>query len=174
MILEKLTFYFFVALTVIPTVYMVLSKQILYIAFALMLSFLGITGLYVFAGAEFIAVTQIMIYVGGILVLLLFGIMFTKRSSTKLLVTENRNVLSGSLLVLAIFSSIGWIFYKTDFKKIDTLQQGTSSLVTADEKFRNLGISLMTDYVLAFELAGVLLLVALIGAAFIAGKKTHD
>ena len=170
-IVEKVLFFCFVGLTVIPAIIIVFSKQILYIAFALMLCFLGIAGLYVFAGAEFIAVTQIMIYVGGILVLLLFGIMFTKRTSTRLLIAENRNAVQGSLLALAIFSSIAWVFYRTDFTKLNQVKQQVPETINAEEKLRTLGISLMTEYVLAFEIAGVLLLAALIGAAFIAGKK---
>ncbi|MBT28699.1 MAG: hypothetical protein CMO01_03480 [Thalassobius sp.] len=171
-IVGKILFFCFVGLTVLPAIFIVFSKQILYIAFALMLSFLGVAGLYVFAGAEFIAVSQIMIYVGGILVLLLFGIMFTKRTSTRLLIAENRNALQGGITGLAIFGSMAWIFSKVDFSKINSLQEQASTEVRpAEENLRSLGISLMTEYVLAFEVAGILLLAALIGAVFIAGKK---
>lgn len=165
--IEQVFFYFFVALTVVPVIYILLSKQILYIAFALMLSFFGVAGLYVFAGAEFIAVTQIMIYLGGILVLLLFGIMFTKRGSTKLLITENRGLLRGSLLALAIFLGMFWALIDVPIPSV-ALEEATA---LREDNIRTLGISLMTEHVVAFELAGVLLLAALIGAAFIAGKK---
>jgi len=167
--IELIVFYFFVALTVLPVIFIVLSKQILYIAFALMLCFFGVAGLYVFAGAPFIAVTQVMIYLGGILVLLLFGIMFTKRGGTRLLISENRNTTIGALLALTIFLGMAWVFWNS---KIPVLPNGTNTEIADTEHIKTLGISLMTDHVVAFEVAGVLLLVALIGAAFIAGKKT--
>ncbi len=169
--IEYAFFFLFTALTVVPVIFILLSKQILYIAFALMISFFGVAGLYVFAGAEFVAVTQIMIYLGGVLVLLLFGIMFTKRGNTKLLVSENRGVWGGSLLALAIFSGMCWVFGQVSIPTNASAAHAMSSALREDN-IRTLGIALMTEHVVAFELAGVLLLAALIGAAFIAGKKT--
>jgi NADH-quinone oxidoreductase subunit J len=111
-----------------------------------------------------------MIYLGGILVLLLFGIMFTKRGSTKELISENRNTWLGGVLALAIFVGMGWIFWQTDIPIADEF---LSSTVDAKaDNIRMLGIALMTDHLVAFEVAGILLLAALIGAAYIAGKKT--
>ncbi len=167
--IELIIFYFFVALTILPAIFIVLSKQILYIAFALMLCFFGVAGLYVFAGAPFIAVTQVMIYLGGILVLLLFGIMFTKRGNTRLLISENRNTTVGALLALSIFLGMAWVFWNS---KMPVMPKEEGKVIADVDNIRTLGISLMTDHVVAFEVAGVLLLVALIGAAFIAGKKT--
>jgi NADH-quinone oxidoreductase subunit J len=75
----KIVFFGFVTLIGISALALLGTRKVLYAAISLLLILLGISALYVFAGADFLAVTQIIIYVGGILVLLLFGIMLTNR-----------------------------------------------------------------------------------------------
>jgi len=70
-------FYLFAAITVFSAAFVVFSRNVIYSAFALLFTFFGVAALYVFLSADFIAVTQVVVYVGGILVLLLFGVMFT-------------------------------------------------------------------------------------------------
>ncbi len=167
---SNIIFYIFGAITVLSTLYIVLTKNILYAAFALILTFIGVAGIFIFLGAEFIAVTQILVYVGGILILLVFGIMLTNRLSEKKVVSPSYNklfgfVIAGGLFVLLIkgilqanFSALGWI------------NQETSS----PSGIREFGMTLMTDYVLAFEIIGLLLLLALIGAVRIAGNTRKE
>jgi NADH-quinone oxidoreductase subunit J len=69
----QLAFFVFAGITVAGAFYLLFTKNVLYAAFSLLLTLLGIAGLFVFAGADFLAVSQIMIYVGGILILLIFG-----------------------------------------------------------------------------------------------------
>src|SRR5262245_24636360 len=76
---EAAVFYLFAAITVLSGAVVVLALSLIYIAFALLFTFFGVAGLYVLLGADFLAATQLLIYVGGILVLLLFGVMLTHK-----------------------------------------------------------------------------------------------
>ena len=72
--LIEIIFYFFAGLTVLSALGVLLSNQVLYAAISLIASLLGVAGLYVFCNADFLAVTQLLIYAGGIIVLMIFGI----------------------------------------------------------------------------------------------------
>ncbi len=79
--LPQLLLYVFAGLTVISAAGVLLFRNVLYAAFSLLLTFLGVGALYVLAGADLLAVVQIVIYVGGVLVLLIFGIMLMQRTA---------------------------------------------------------------------------------------------
>ena len=74
-----IAFYFFAILIIASGIVVVLSKNVMHSAFALMFTFFSVAGLYVLLNADFLAITQIMIYIGGILVLIIFGVMLTTR-----------------------------------------------------------------------------------------------
>src|SRR5689334_13462826 len=76
---EPIVFYVFAAITVGSALVVVLARSLIYSAFALLFTFAGVAGLYVLLGADFLAATQLLVYVGGILVLLLFGVMLTHK-----------------------------------------------------------------------------------------------
>ena len=75
----QIVFYFFAAMTVLSAAVVVFARNLIHSAFALLFTFFGVAALYVFLGADFLAATQMVIYVGGILVLLLFGVMLTHK-----------------------------------------------------------------------------------------------
>lgn len=159
-------FYVFAALALLGALGILLTKNVLYGAFMLMVSLLSVAAIYILASADFLAVTQVLVYVGGILVLLIFAVMLTNKISGKPVRTGHHQVWTASILGLALFSILVFVFHKTTFP---LAEEGPSQAIAPMKK---LGLQLMTDYVLAFELTGVLLLVALVGAAFIA-KKQH-
>ena len=159
------TFYAFVLLAAISAVAILFVKNVFYGALLLILCLLSIAAIYVIANAEFIAVTQILIYAGGVLVLIIFGVMLTTRISGKPLVVKNHNWIAGVLVGLSIFTGLTVMFYNTVFY--------SNNLTSADQHFTSInkiGILLMTDYVHAFEITGVLLLIALLGAAVTASS----
>jgi len=160
-----IAFYVFAALTVFSALALLWARQVLYSAFALLLTFLGIAGLYVLAGADFVAVTQIMIYVGGILVLLIFGIMLTNRPANGPPLSERVNRLAGILAAGGLFAVFLIVFLKANLLALPQAAANQPSSIPA------IGIGLMTDFLLPFEIAGILLMVALMGAAFIASRK---
>ena len=95
----NLIFWFIALMTIISASIVVLSNNLIYSAVSLLFTLLGIAGLYVFLWADFIAITQILIYVGGILVLIIFGIMLTHRiTDVTLSQSSNQQMLGLSLI----------------------------------------------------------------------------
>ncbi len=163
--IEIVVFYLFGGFAVLSALFILFTKKILHAAFALILTLLSVAAFYVFSGADFLAAAQIMIYVGGILVLLIFGVMFTNQKDGTGLFTSNRNTFVGTLVAIATFGLLGYIQYILTLG-LEKTAENTEKTTTV-----NVGVSLMSDYVLPFEVAGVLLLVALIGASYIAGRS---
>ncbi len=85
-------FWVFAIVTVASGAVVVLARSLIYSAFALLFTFFGVAGLYVLLGADFLAATQLLVYVGGILVLLLFGVMLTHRIYDLDLQTEKTQI----------------------------------------------------------------------------------
>ncbi len=86
-------FYIFAVLTIGSAGMVVFSKNIVYSAFSLMVTFFSVAGIYVMLNADFIAITQLLIYVGGILILMIFGVMLTTNVTN---VELNTQTLKGS------------------------------------------------------------------------------
>lgn len=170
-LIKQIAFFVFAAITVGGALYLLFTKNVLYAAFSLLLTLLGVAGLFVFAGADFLAVSQIMIYVGGILVLMIFGIMLTnnkdfKRNNlqpNKISVTHH-NHFWAVLVAVLLFLGFLKIIFEANFHIIGKQIHSGSSI-------KQMGIQLMTDYVFAFEVIGIFLLAALIGAVYIAKKE---
>lgn len=162
-------FYIFAILAVISGAYMVLTRNLLYAGFALLVTLLSVAGIYVLLFADFVAVTQLMVYVGGVLVLILFGIMLSSRVNDKSVLSENVNKVWGVIVSLLLLIGLSYTIWHTNFSTLPWLQGGhTSILATQESTVYAIGIKLMTDFVLPFEVASLLLLIALIGAAYIA------
>ncbi len=161
----EIVFYVFALIIIVSAMGVVFSHKLMYSAFSLLFTFFGVAGIYVLLNADFLAVVQIMIYVGGILVLIIFGIMLTTKvtdvesisgSTGKLLYLSSAIVSAILFLVLVyMFNTSSWNVYTTPYRE-----------TTLDM----LGNALLTKYVLTFFMAAILLLVAFIGAAFIAKK----
>lgn len=166
--METVIFYIFSALMLVAGLLILFSKNLIYGAFALFLAFLGVAALYVLAGADFLAVSQIMIYVGGILVLLIFGIMLTQKKEksddssrhNRIEVPITRKVW-GFFVSAGLFGLLVKVIMSSEFKMAGA-EMSTKSTI------RTIGVELMTSHLLPFEIAAILLLVALIGAAYLA------
>jgi len=168
--LSNIILYAFIALTALSTVFIMFTKNILYAAFALILTFIGVAGIFIFLGAEFIAVTQILVYVGGILILLVFGIMLTNRLSGKKVVSTTYNKVLGFLIAAGLFTLLFKGILAANFGTLGWMEKSTASAPS----IKDFGLRLMTDYVLAFEIIGIMLLLALIGAVRIAGNSRKE
>ena len=160
----NIVFWFFVVMTIAAALTVVLSKNLIYAAIALLVTFLGVAAMYVFLWADFMAGTQVMIYIGGILILLLFGIMLTTKITSVRISHTNVQRGVGALIVAAIFVGLIWMINFTPWLQI--LSQEPQQTV------HDIGTLLMTDFLLPFEVASVLLLGALIGAAVLARKES--
>ncbi len=162
--LFNIIFYVFALLTLVSAFVVVSSKNIVRSAFSLLFTFFGVAGLYVLLMADFLAITQLMIYVGGILVLLIFGVMLTSRQINVDARTGTIQTLPAFLIAAAVAGSLIGVFLSTDWLRTGSLPDTVSS-------GKNIGDLLLSGYVLPFEIASVVLLVALIGAAMIARRE---
>jgi NADH-quinone oxidoreductase subunit J len=160
-------FYLFALITIVSAFVVVFSRSIIYSAFALLFTFFGVAGLYVLLQADFLAVTQVLIYVGGILVLLLFGVMLTSNVIDVQLKTGTLQAWPARVLVAIVAGSLASVFYST-WKDVTAPELSTQTTVPS------LGEMLMTNFVLPFEVASVILLVALMGAAMIARRRRRE
>ncbi len=162
--LFDIVFYVFALITVISAIIVVFSRNIMYAAFSLLFTFFGVAALYVLLNADFLAVTQVLIYVGGILVLLLFGVMLTNKAIS--VDIKSGALQTGPALVVTaiVAGTLAGLFYST-WRATPPAAAPVRATTTT-----GIGEKLMTSYVLPFEVASVILLVALIGAAFMARK----
>lgn len=159
-------FYLFALITVVSGFIVVFSKNIVYAAFSLLFTFFGVAGFYVLLQADFLAVTQILVYVGGILTLLLFGVMLTNKVISVDMKTGTIHTVPAAVIAAFVFGSLAAIYY------------ATWSTVAAPPDMVNstakpIGEMLMTGYALPFEVASVVLLVAMVGAALIARRTKN-
>jgi NADH:ubiquinone oxidoreductase subunit 6 (subunit J) len=159
--MNDIVFWLFCLLTLGGGVYVLLSKHVLYAAYGLLVTFLGVAGIFVFSGAELMAAAQIMIYVGGIMILLVFGIMLSARKRSEGAYLEVDNAGGNKGLWLAILMAAVWLVLVTKLVFIGDEVQDLLSI-------KRVGYSLMTTNVLVLEIIGVLLLMALVGATYIA------
>ena len=162
--LYTIAFYLFAVVTLISASIVVFSKNIVYSAFALLFAFFGVAGLYVLLMADFIAVTQLMIYVGGILVLVLFGVMLTTKVFSVDMRSGTIQTLPAVLIVAALAGTLVGVFWTTDWRVMPATAE-------FEKTAPRMGELLLTSYLLPFEIASVVLLVALVGAAMIARRE---
>ncbi len=148
---------------------MLWTKNILHAALAMFMTMLGLAGLYVLAYADIMAVSHLLIYVGGGLILILFGIMLTNQTGRgekdqNDLVTEESSRTWPLIIGMTIFVGLAFILARGNF--------GGMEVADPNSKLSFVGIAFLTEYAMPFELVGIYLLIALIGATYIA--KHHE
>lgn len=154
------------------------SKNLVRSVFMFFVTLFALAGLYVFALADFVAVTQIVIYVGGVLVLMLFAFMLSNKEVLNNLQTGNKKLISVSklpaLLIAALFLLIlANAIIKAEPDTIGWIQQSAQSHVTRPDNIGNIGVNLMTRYLLPFEVISIVLMMALIGSVHLSRKEEH-
>lgn len=168
-----LIFIFFLLLTAGGAIVVLLTSDLIYAAFGLLTTLLGIAALYVLAGADVPAVTQLLVYVGGILVLLVFGVMLTRnrRAASGLeanrVLTGHRNRFTALLAAGGVFGLLTLVLSRAGFERAEAAH---FDVINRKSGIYDVGIGLMTSHLLPFEVAGVLLLVGLAGAAYLASQ----
>ena len=155
--MTEFVFWFVAAITVMSAAFVVLNNQLIYSAVALLFTLFGIAGLYVFLWADFIAGIQILVYVGGILVLVIFGIMLTNKIRSVRISHKSIQQGVGGVITFWLFIFLFIALFKAPW--------AISTAVEPSGTVREIGILLLTDFLLPFEIISVLLLGALIGAA---------
>jgi NADH-quinone oxidoreductase subunit J len=187
-------FYLFAAAIIGSAAVVCFSRNIVHAAFSLLFTFFGVAGIYVLLSADFLAVSQILIYVGGILVLLVFGVMLTNRVTnidlrSALGARIPALIICGALLALLIsilvpghwirFSDAPWSnspWNHDAIAQVTNATQGTAREILDHQGSQGtameIGKLFLSDYLLPFELISIVLIVALIGAAMIARRES--
>jgi len=156
-------FYLLATFTVVCALGVALSNNIMYSAFSLMGTLLGVAGTFVVLGADFLGVVQLLVYVGGILVLTIFAVMLTHRIAD---VHVSNRAVARPLAVVLVGGVFAWL-----------VRAGTAATWVAKEATApqpttyGIGNAFLTDYVLPYEIASLVLLVALIGAVVVSRKE---
>ncbi len=127
-------------------------------------SLLSTAGIYAMLGASFLAGAQVMLYVGGVVTLMIFGVMTTRRHEGLAAEAESTNTGRATAVSLALFVLLAWAIHGTPGLDVPA----TNGVGASPEA---LGRALLVDHVLAFEAASVLLLAAILGAAVIARRR---
>jgi NAD(P)H-quinone oxidoreductase subunit 6 len=165
--LADMIFYAFAVMTIGGAAGCAFSRNIIYSAWSLLFAFMGVAGLYILLGADFPAVAQVLIYVGGILVLILFAIMLTKQIGEDPKLTNAHLALPvGGALALVTVGTLSYMAVMAPWKIVSAPSYQPVSAA--------LGIAFLTEYLLPFEVASVVLLAALVGAVVIARKEIKE
>jgi len=158
----KAVFYGVAFVTLAGAWYCVSARNLFRAALGLAVALFGVAVLYLFLHAEFLAVTQLLIYVGAILTLLIFGVMLTSRIADPVTPRWNQQAgVAGGVLLLVGFG-LAFIFLTTPWK---------SGPPVAPVTVAALGRTILSTYLLPFELLSLLLLGALVGAIVVARKE---
>jgi NADH-quinone oxidoreductase subunit J len=159
-------FLLFAAASVITALIVVLARNPVHSALALMACFLQISAVFVLLGAPLLAFIQIFVYVGAIMVLFLFVIMMIDvREAVLQRFLPGRNLPALVLLVLLGVEMVVLVFWSDRFSLTQPIAMRTAG------EIRGLSTTLFADYLLPFEVASVILLAALVGAIVLAGKE---
>jgi NADH-quinone oxidoreductase subunit J len=149
-----IAFYVLAAVTLVSALMVGMVRDLVHAVLFLILSFIGVAGLYITLSADFVAVVQVLIYAGAISVLMLFAILLTPRSSR-----DNAPVSYGapiSVIAGLVGATIIFVGLKTEWAKVDENRFDTTAGA--------IGEALLDPFVLPFEVASVVLTVAMIGA----------
>ena len=152
-------FYVFAAAVVVGALAMVLTKNLVHAALFMAGTFLMIAFLYILMGADYVGAVQILVYVGAISILFVFGIMLTKRDRIEDSNRFNRYVFPASIVAILLFVGVLLTAIGAAFQN--------AAAPTGDSTIQTIADIFLSDYVLAFEFAGILLLSALVGAIVI-------
>ena len=166
MTVSTAVFYLVVVVTIGSAMMVAFSRNIIYSAFSLLGTFAGVAGIYIFLGADFVAAVQVLIYVGGILVLVLFAVMLTHRITD----VEITNRTAGRIPALIV---VGVLVYLLAQTVRETPWTKAKEIVYAATTAK-IGDLFLDTYLLPFELASLVLLAALIGAVVISRKEIKE
>jgi NADH-quinone oxidoreductase subunit J len=160
---SSIIFYILAAIVLTLGALTVFTRRIFRAAVYLLLSLIGVAGIYILMDMEFIAALQVVIYVGGIVVLIIFSIFLTHQAGEKLPEQKRRLVIWSGLLAASGLGFTTWVITKSVFKP--------AGITAIDPSVRNIGRQLLDyhqhGYVFPFEIVSILLLAALIGSIVI-------
>jgi NADH:ubiquinone oxidoreductase subunit 6 (subunit J) len=179
MTLVRILFYLMSFIVLASAIFVASTKNLVRSVFIFFITLFALAGLYVLALADFVAITQIVIYVGGILVLILFAFMLSGKETLNTLQQQNSRFISVRKLPALILAALFFIVMlnvvlKADADNLSWIKEAisTKTVITPNALVTdNIGINLMTRYLLPFEAISILLMIALVGAAHLSRKE---
>lgn len=179
--IEQILFYVMGFVALASGLLVAASKNLVRSLFMFFVTLFALAGLYVFALADFVAMTQIVIYVGGVLVLMLFAFMLSNKETLNNLEKRNGRFISLSKLPAILIAILFLIVLYNAITKaqsdnmgwVKVSAQNGNVIKPTDSMINNIGVNLMTRYLLPFEVVSVLLMMTLIGAAHLARKEEN-
>jgi len=164
--LKEIIFLLLVTATVLSAWLVVSLKNIIHAAFALLITFFGVGGLFVYLSADFLAATQILIYVGGVMILVLFAIMLSEK-------VYNVSIFHASKILpaLLVFGGVQFVLLRVMLESPWRVRPGAA--LEMHPTTETLGGLLLNEYLLPFEVISVLLLAALIGSVVLIRKEVR-
>ncbi len=175
MVIATLAFYLFSAVAVVSGLMVVLSRNPVHSVLWLILTFFSAAGLFVLLGAEFVAMLLVIVYVGAVMVLFLFVVMMLDVDFAELKSGMSKYVRIGSLIGLVILVEL--VIATSAWVVADSAPDMRAAITPALEDVENtvaLGQILYTQYVYLFQAAGIILLVAMIGAIVLTMRHRKD
>jgi NADH-quinone oxidoreductase subunit J len=160
-------FYAFALMSAISAIGVVVSKNIVRTAVCLLFTLVGVAGLYFLLNAEFLAAVQLVVYAGGTLILIIFGVMLTSKSPFSRFEPKLVEVMIATSINLVLLIALMLGILNTKFRV-------QPSSETAHYPVDLLGQALLGDFLVPFELASVLLLAVMIGAAYLAKGRRRE
>ena len=164
--LSDQVFFLFATMAVLGAAGTALSKNLVYSAFALLASLFGVAALFAWLSADYLAITQLIVYVGGILVLFLFAVMLTNKITD----VKGSNPVVGekpaAVVSLGLFGLLAYVAVKTPWPELPE--------PTYRETTETIGDALLSTYLLPFEILSVVILAALVGSVIMARKEMKD
>ena len=162
-------FYFLSAMALISGMLVITRRNAVHSALALIVTLLSIAGIYLMLYAPFVAGVQIILYAGGIMVLFLFVIMLVNLERAE----KEKQFNKQWLIAIVAAGALGLLFVKAfeESKAVGALVRKPVAELAETSNTQQVGIALYGNYMLAFEIASLLLLVAIVGAVVMAKKK---
>ena len=166
--IEPLLFFLLAIFTVLSAWSIVLSNNIVRMAVYLLFTLIGVAGMYFMLNAEFLAAIQLIVYAGGTLILIVFGVMLTNKNPW----VQLKPTATERLIGIFVGSAIGGLLLMSMIvSSMPKLVEGGSTVQPGNQtQVESVGKALLTTHVAPFEVAGVLLLAVMIGAAYMARR----
>ena len=172
MLAHAIIFYFFSFVAIASSIMVISSKNTVHAVFFLILDFVSISCLFIMLGAEFLGMITLIVYVGAVAVLFLFVVMMINIDFAQLKTGFLEYMPIGLLVGLVILLELGMMFstwkYKPDFVTNNLVVKATTN------DTESLGLVIYTDYIYFFQLSGLILLVAMIGAIVLTFRRKES
>ena len=173
MSVEQVLFYIFAAIAVVSAIFVITVKNVVHSAVSLAGTLLAVAGIFLTLHAEFLAGVQVIVYVGGILVLFVFVIMLISVEKSILERQFSRQWAIALITAVLLIGELGFVLWRGKDSLALAQPEPVQSVLGVTGNSQLVGEALYGKYLLPFEIASILLLVAIVGAVALAKRKTQ-